>query len=186
MQGLPDNAKKVFSGKIFDVYQWEQEQFDGSFQTFEKLARADTVQAICITPDNKFLITTEEQPGKPPFKALPGGRCERGEAVEVAVARELLEETGMKGDKPELWLVNTPYGKIRWSIHTFIIRNCQVAQQVKLDAGEKINVQLTDFEGFVDTIISDPLFFDTFLSLNFARAKLDGKLDELKQLFLHQ
>ena len=27
-QPIPENAKKVFSWKLFDVYQWEQELFD--------------------------------------------------------------------------------------------------------------------------------------------------------------
>lgn len=34
---LPPQAKKVFTGQIFDVYQWEQEMYDGSFETFEML-----------------------------------------------------------------------------------------------------------------------------------------------------
>ncbi|KKP89624.1 MAG: NUDIX hydrolase [Candidatus Moranbacteria bacterium GW2011_GWC2_37_73] len=29
-QLIPEHAKKVFSGTFFDVYQWEQEMFDGS------------------------------------------------------------------------------------------------------------------------------------------------------------
>ena len=36
---IPKNATKVFSGKTFDVYQWEQEMFDGSKKIFEKLKR---------------------------------------------------------------------------------------------------------------------------------------------------
>ena len=42
-QPIPANAKKVFHGVIFDVYQWEQEMFDGTKEIFEKLKRPDTV-----------------------------------------------------------------------------------------------------------------------------------------------
>ena len=34
---VPKQAKRVFKGVIFDVYQWEQEMFDGTKEIFEKL-----------------------------------------------------------------------------------------------------------------------------------------------------
>ena len=34
---IPNHAKKVFAGKTFDVYHYEQKMFDGSTQIFEKL-----------------------------------------------------------------------------------------------------------------------------------------------------
>lgn len=40
-QPIPENAKLVFKGKIFDTYQWEQEMYDGSRVTFEKIKRPD-------------------------------------------------------------------------------------------------------------------------------------------------
>ena len=36
-QPIPENAKRVFKGIIFDVYQWEQELYNGSKAVFEKL-----------------------------------------------------------------------------------------------------------------------------------------------------
>ena len=41
-QQLPKNAKRVFKGKIFDVYQWDQKMFDNSVEIFEKMKRTDT------------------------------------------------------------------------------------------------------------------------------------------------
>ncbi len=38
---IPPNAKRVFKGIIFDVYQWQQKMFDGSKETFEMLKRAN-------------------------------------------------------------------------------------------------------------------------------------------------
>jgi len=32
---VPEEAKLVFKGIIYDVYQWEQKMFDGTFSTFE-------------------------------------------------------------------------------------------------------------------------------------------------------
>ncbi len=34
---IPDHATCVFRGMLFDVYQWQQEMFDGSIETFEML-----------------------------------------------------------------------------------------------------------------------------------------------------
>ena len=61
---IPDNAKLVFKGVIFDVYQWQQELFDGSQATFEALKRPGTVQVIPTVGD-RVLLSYEEQPGKP-------------------------------------------------------------------------------------------------------------------------
>lgn len=36
-QPIPDHAKCVFKGVIFDVYQWEQKLYNGTTTTFEKL-----------------------------------------------------------------------------------------------------------------------------------------------------
>jgi hypothetical protein len=32
----PKGAKLAFRGVVFDVYQWKQRMFDGSYQTFER------------------------------------------------------------------------------------------------------------------------------------------------------
>ena len=47
-QPIPENAKKVFTGQVFDVYQWEQEMFDGSKATFECKSLNDAVNFILM------------------------------------------------------------------------------------------------------------------------------------------
>ncbi len=75
-QPIPGNARLVFKGVIFDVYQWEQELFDGTKTTFEKLKRPDTVVVFPVLPNGKILLTKQEQPGKEPFIGATGGRAE--------------------------------------------------------------------------------------------------------------
>ncbi len=48
MVKIPSHAVKVFSGVIFDVYQWEQELFNGNVSTFEALRRPSTVIIIPV------------------------------------------------------------------------------------------------------------------------------------------
>ena len=63
---VPSQAKRVFKGIIFDVYQWEQELFDGSKQTFEMLKRPDTVEVIAVK-DGSILMSRQSQPNKHDF-----------------------------------------------------------------------------------------------------------------------
>ncbi len=97
-QPIPEHAKKVFGGIIFDIYQWEQEQFDGTIKTFEKAKRPDTVVVFPVLDDGKILLTKQEQPGRGSFIAATGGMMDQGEDVLSAAKRELLEESGYEAD----------------------------------------------------------------------------------------
>ncbi len=48
-QPMPANAKRVFKGVVFDTYQWEQDMYDGTKKTFEKLKRPDTVVVFPVS-----------------------------------------------------------------------------------------------------------------------------------------
>src|SRR3989344_4305397 len=98
-QPLPEHAKRVFKGAVFDVYQWEQELYDGTHKTFEKLKRPDTVVVFPVLDDGKILLTEQEQPGKEPFIGATGGKVEEGEDILEAVKRELLEESGYEAEE---------------------------------------------------------------------------------------
>ena len=105
---IPEEAERVFQGKIYEVYQWPQKMFDGSFETFEMLRRPDTVKIIPIVTaeearslgfeasETQIIVTKQEQPRKDCFYDYPGGRMDEEDADElVAAKRELLEETGL-------------------------------------------------------------------------------------------
>lgn len=142
---IPDAAKVVFQGEIFKVYQWEQELYDGSKATFEKIDRPDTVEVIAMVGD-KILLTEQEQPHREPFIALPGGRVDEGEGTLHAAHRELLEETGYDSKDIVLWKLFEDTGNILWSRYIYIARNCQKMHNGDPDAGEKIQVKLISFD----------------------------------------
>ncbi|HXS15225.1 MAG TPA: NUDIX hydrolase, partial [Candidatus Saccharimonadales bacterium] len=150
LQKMPQMAKKVFSGMLFDVYQWEQEQFDGTFKTFEKIKRNDTVGIIAVTENKKILITHQEQPGSKVFWGLPGGIMDDGEEALPAGKRELLEETGYASDKWELFSAVQPYSRMDWALFTYIARDCERVAEPHLDSGEKISVHEVTFEELID------------------------------------
>jgi ADP-ribose pyrophosphatase len=150
MKKIPDNAKKVFEGLIFDVYHWDQEMFDGSFATFEAVKRKDSASVIAIV-DNKIIVNHEEQPMKEPFLTIPGGNIEQGTPL-LGAQRELLEETGYASNGWREWFVSDPstMTKLEWNNYFFIARNCQKVKEQELDPGEKIEVTLVTFEEFLE------------------------------------
>lgn len=155
IRSIPTNAKEVFKGKIFTLYQWQQEMFDGSTSTFEMLKRPDTVMIIPVTEDNRIILTRQEQPGHH-FTGLAGGRFDRNETIIEAAQRELLEETGLKASTFELLNSFQPAGeKIDWFVFTLIARNCKKVQDQNLDSGEKVEIIEVDFEEFIEICLQE-------------------------------
>lgn len=143
---IPENAKRVFKGQIFDVYQWQQKMFDGTTETFEMLKRPDTIKIIAIK-DKKIVITDEQQPDHKSFLDLPGGRHDVDSETELdAAKREVLEETGMAFKSWKLVKVEQPHTKIDWFVYLFVATDFESQQDQKLDAGEKIEVKSMSFD----------------------------------------
>lgn len=183
-QFMPLDAKLVFKGVVFDVYQWEQEMFDGTKATFERLKRADTALVIPVTSEGKIMLAAQEQPGKAPFLGLVGGRLDPGEDPLEAAQRELLEETGYEAGEMVLWRALQPVSKLDWVIYTFIAKDCRKVAEQKLDAGEKIELKFLDFEEFVETATADGSFTEIETLTELLRAKADpAKMADLKKLF---
>ncbi len=149
---IPKQAELKFSGEIFDVYQWPQEMFDGSIETFEMLDRADTAIVIAIK-DDKIIITHQKQPREDWFYAYPGGRIDKDDTDELAGAqRELLEETGMRFANWKLINAKQPYAKINWITYTFLATEFLDQGAQHLDAGEKIDVLELSFDEYVELL----------------------------------
>lgn len=178
---LPPNAELKFKGVIFDIYQWKQKMFDGSTKTFERLKRPNSVVIIPVV-GNKILIQEQEQPGRPVFPSLPGGRCDEGEEPLESAKREFLEETGYISNNWELWNTTKPYNKMVWTIYRFIVRDCVFKQNPVLDAGEKITTKLISFDEFV-MFSENEKFRDKELIITLLKLRLHPeKQEEFKKL----
>lgn len=68
---IPPHAKKVFSGIRADIYQWEQELYDGRIVTFERTRFTDGAFIIPILKNGKILLTRQSQPAREDFISLP-------------------------------------------------------------------------------------------------------------------
>lgn len=182
-QKTPDTLEKVFTGKIFDVYQWQQEMFDGSFQTFEKVKRPDTVVIFPILDNGNILLLEQEQPGKPSFIGGAGGRMNEGEDVLEAAKREFLEETGYEASDYILWKAEHPQTKIDWVVYFFIAKGCKKIVDQSLDSGEKVCLKPVSFDTFI-SLARDKKFREVEIVPDLYEALLDKtKYDELKKLF---
>jgi 8-oxo-dGTP pyrophosphatase MutT (NUDIX family) len=134
---IPDEAKQVFSGVIFDIYQWQQKLYDGSFTTFEMLKRFDTVSTICIV-DDKIIVLDEKQPPNISRRSFPGGRVDKSDQdIENAAKREVLEETGYSFK---------PSSEVEWFVYLYVAWNSSGKVETRLDAGEQIELSLYDIK----------------------------------------
>lgn len=164
-KGLPANAKLVFKGVIFEVWQWEQKMFDGTKQTFEKIWRPPTVEIIATVGD-KLLIEAQDQPDRKNNINLVSGRADQGENALEEAKRELLEETGYQSDDWRLFLKHGNKGKVLHEVYYFIARNCKKVRESDLDAGEKIQAKFISFENFVK-LTEEPRFWVSPEFINF-------------------
>ncbi len=151
MSRIPDHAKKVFSGIIWDVYQWEQEQFDGTIMTYEGAKRLPSALIFAVQ-DGKIVICNEEQPGRVPFIGIPAGRFNSYDEDPLEAAkRELLEETGLTSSDWVLWQKKES-NFMDWDSYIFIARDCKKTHEQEVDPGEKIEVELASLDEFLAVI----------------------------------
>ncbi len=144
---VPPEAKCVFKGIIFDVYQWEQEQFDGTKKTFEMLKRPDTVRVIAVR-DGKIAVVTQEQPHLGKFIDIPGGIHDKEPENELEAAkRELKEETGLVCKDWKLLSATQQVNKIETFHYIFLAHNPETeVESQHLDSGERIKVEYLTLE----------------------------------------
>ncbi|MFI5275215.1 MAG: NUDIX hydrolase [Candidatus Saccharimonadales bacterium] len=169
---IPDNAKSVFEGVIYEVYQWPQRLFDGTSATFEMLKRPDTVGAMCIVED-KILVLNDEQPHRGARLTFPGGRSDADEDMTQAIKREVQEETGFRFKNWRLLKVKQPHTKIEWFIYTYLAWDVEARTDPHLDGGEKITVEHLPFEKVKQLVVEKVGYLgeeeDLFMNANSAQ-----------------
>lgn len=156
---IPEDAKKVFTGEIFEIYQWQQKMYDGSYQTFEMAKRNDTVQIIGIIGDTVVVLDEQQPDGTERFSSLPGGRIDASDRSELEAAkREMLEETGYSFKNWRLLNVRQPQRKIEWFIYTFVAWGVINKTDQQIDQGEKIFVKKLQWKDFLSKAPKNAIF----------------------------
>ncbi len=161
-QKRSDSASLVLKWVLFDVWQRDQEMYDGSTKKFEVLKRKDTVIIVPVLNNGELLFIQEEQPGMKPMLRTIGWRVEEGESPEEAVRRELLEETGYTAQELRLRDAWQPLNKTDWAIYLFVAHWLSHTGESHEDWGEKISLHTypiaTVLDGNADIAIDDNEF----------------------------
>lgn len=176
---IPKQAKKVFTGVMFDIYQWPQKMYDNSTATYEMIKRHDTIEVIPVMGE-KIVLIYEQQPTLPAKYGVVGGQKDESETSLACAKRELLEETGLISDDWELIKKFYPYNKIDWIISRYIARNCKKVSVQKLDPGEKIEIKPVTFKKFMNIIV-DENFRSKDVTTDILIMEHQGKLGKFKQ-----
>lgn len=146
---IPQGARRVFEGVIFDIYQWEQELFDGSLATFEMAHRADSAIVFPILPDGRILLVEDTQPHRGVVLTAPCGRVEPGELPIDAARRELREETGYDAAQLVPFYTDEPASKTDSVVYVYIGKSCVKVSEPTLDPGERITPRIVTFEELI-------------------------------------
>lgn len=150
------NEKLVFKGKLYSVYQWEQELYDGTTSTFERAEHVPSVTMFAIY-QGKIVIQKQIQPNiDTEFYSLAGGGVDENEKALDAAKRELLEEEGLTSTDWEYWWKGGRHtSSYSWINHIYIARDCQKVREPELDAGERIEHLLLSAEEFFQLLDHD-------------------------------
>lgn len=139
---LPTNAKKVFDGILFELWQWDQERYDGSHATYECATRQDSASVIGFLDRDTILLEEQEQPSREKsFLDVPGGRVDPGETAEQAARREFEEETGYRIGRLRHFETIDLEGSTRFSISLYLGTDLTDHIGQHVEAGEKIRVR---------------------------------------------
>lgn len=157
--------------------------YDGSFATFERIARADYAFAVGILEDGKIMILHDEQPDREAVLTPAGGKVDEGETPEEALQREFLEETGYRIGEIRPWFTYRPSSKVEMTIHAFVARNLAKAQDPAPEPGERLQEKHYSFDEFL-ALGEDTLLRDWMLKIKLLQAQLHPeKKEELRKLF---
>lgn len=180
---MSEGAKKVFQGKIFSVWQWEQELYDGSTAIFERIARPDYAYAVGVLDDGKIMLLHDEQPDREAVLTPAGGKVDEGESLEAAVRREFSEETGYGIAELKPWHAYQPSTKMEMTTHAFVARGLTREREPHPEPGERIREVHYSFDEFLQ-LGHEPMLRDWMLRILLLEALLDSnKKEEMRKLF---
>ncbi len=125
---------------------------DGNLEKWVSIRRLDSVRVIA-EKDGEIYFAKQRQKNGSAYYHVFGGSVNAGEDHEEAAKRELLEESGLRGNMELLMRWDNPDGRLKWVWSIWIARNVEKVAEQKLSGCENIEVvKVKNFEEFVKVI----------------------------------
>lgn len=105
----------------------------------------DWVNVVAVTPDDQLVMIEQYRHASNTVELeIPGGMMDSGDESPLkAGVRELREETGYEGIKPEIIGTIFPNPAIMSNrCHTLLVRDCRCLHPIELDHGEDLATKL--------------------------------------------
>jgi ADP-ribose pyrophosphatase len=114
------------------------------------------VNVIPITPDDRVVFVRQYRHGtRSVTLEIPGGMANRAESPETAGERELLEETGYRGDRALCIGCVHPNPAIQTNVcHTILVDGARRVAEPAPDPSEELEVELIDLSEIPRRILS--------------------------------
>ncbi len=114
--------KRVFKGKIFNIYHQDVTLPNGRRNVFEYCERFPSVSVLAFNDKKELLMINEYRYGyKKNVWFLPGGRVDKpGDTPRKAIIREMREESGYRARRLKQLYVKSPSNTLHWDIYIFV------------------------------------------------------------------
>lgn len=116
----------------------------GQQHTFYRIDADDWVNVVPVTAQNEIVMVRQYRHGVRALTLeIPGGIIDPGESPAQAAARELLEETGYRGDVPQALGSVSPNPAVFGNrCYSFLIRGAEPVAAIQNSATEETVVEL--------------------------------------------
>ncbi|MDH4330440.1 MAG: NUDIX hydrolase [Candidatus Moranbacteria bacterium] len=121
---------------------------NGEVSDFYIKKEGTVVAALAITKDQKVILAKQFRPGpKEILLELPGGYVDEGETPKQAAEKELLEETGYKGNAEFVTsIIGDGYSTMEKNC--VVVTDCEKVSEQKLEENEFAEVVLMSISEF--------------------------------------
>jgi 8-oxo-dGTP pyrophosphatase MutT (NUDIX family) len=170
------SSREVCDCRVFKVRSVQyRSPKSGETHDFFVVDCPDWVNTIALTVQGEVLLVRQHRFGIDQLSLeIPGGMVDPGEGPAEAATRELLEETGYRGDPPRLLGTIHPNPALQPNrTHTFLISGCRRVAEPTPDAAEDLEVELVPPEQ-IDALLLEGRISHALVATAFLHWRLRG------------